>query len=83
MKTPVAVNPVPAESDLTRANAEELAAGWISLESAAPQSVADDEQLSPEDQEKRQRFWRFLLLSVLVFLIGEGLLANQFILKPE
>jgi hypothetical protein len=83
MKTPVAVNPVPAESDLTRANAEELAAGWISLESAAPQSIADDERLSPEDQEKRQRFWRFLLLSVLVFLIGEGLLANQFILKPE
>jgi len=79
----IAVNPVPRESDLTHGNAEEMAAGWVSPDSGTAPAAAADERLTPEEQDRRQRFWRYLLLAALALFIGEGLLANQFILKPE
>ncbi len=79
----VAVNPLLRESDLTHGNSEEMAAGWASTEASAPAVLSNDERPTAEEQDKRERLWRYLLLGVLAALILEGLLANRFILKPE
>ena len=79
----VAVNAVPRESDLTHGNSEEMAAGWISPDAAAPQTATEEERLLPEEQDQRQRFWRWLLIAALAFFAGEALLANQFVLKTD
>ena len=80
----VAVNPVPKESDLAHANVEEFVAGWLPREaSGAPQSAVENERMSLEEQERKQRLWRLLLAAVLVFLVSEGLLGNRLALKRE
>jgi len=81
LNTSVAVNPVLRESDLAHGNPEEMAAGWMSTEAAAPAVVSPDERPTAEEQEKRERLWRYLLLGVLILLIFEGLLSNHFILR--
>jgi hypothetical protein len=81
--TSVAVNPLLRESDLAHGNSEEMAAGWVSTEARAPAVIAPDERPTPEEQDRRARFWRWLLLGVLAVFFVEGLLANRFILKPE
>jgi hypothetical protein len=81
--TRIAVNTIPRESDLTHGNAEEMAAGWVSGQGGNVPVISPDEQLSPEEQEKRQRFWRYLLLGALVFFLTEGWMANQTVLEPE
>jgi len=79
----IAVNTVPRESNLTHGNSEEMAAGWLSPGTRAEPVAAADERPTPEEQDRRQRMWRWLLLAALAFLVGEALLANQFILKPD
>jgi len=79
----VAVNPLPRESDLAHGNSEEMAAGWAATEANAPAFLPEDERPTPEEQDRRERIWRYVLLAVLAVLILEGLLANRFILKPE
>ena len=69
----VAVNTVPRESDLTHGNAEEMVAGWLS---SRPAVISRDERSTPEEQDKRQRFWLFLLIAAVLFLSGESLLSN-------
>jgi hypothetical protein len=64
----VAVNTVPKESDLSHGNAEEMIAGWAS---SKPAVFPQDDRLSSEEQEKRQRVWSFLLISGALFLILE------------
>lgn len=83
LNTSVAVNPVPRESDLTHGNSEEMVAGWISTDPKTAPVVSEDERLMPEEQERRQRFWRYILLAALLFLLSEAVLSNQSILKPE
>jgi hypothetical protein len=79
----VAVNPALRESDLAHGNREEMAAGWVSAEASAPAAIASDERPTAEEQDRRARLWRYLLLAVLALLVVEGFLANRFILKPE
>jgi hypothetical protein len=79
----VAVNPSLRESDLTHGNAEEMAAGWAATETQSPAVFSADERPTAEEQDKRERIWRHLLLGVLAVLVFEGLLANRFIMKPE
>jgi hypothetical protein len=79
----VAVNPLLRESDLAHGNSEEMAAGWAATETGAPAVLSEDERPTAEEQDKRERLWRYLLLGVVAALILEGLLANRFILKPE
>jgi len=79
----VAVNPAARESDLTHGNAEEMAAGWMSTEAKAAPVISSDELPTPEEQDRRTRWWRYLLAGMLAALVLEGLLANRFILKPE
>lgn len=83
LNTSVAVNPALRESDLSHGNAEEMAAGWVSTEAKAPAAVSQDELPTAKEQDRRARFWRYLLLGVVTLLVAEGLLANRFILKPE
>jgi hypothetical protein len=83
LSTSVAVNTVPRESDLAHADAEEWVAGWTSPAGQGQDIVSPDERLSPEEQDKRQRLWRLLLAGVLLLLISEGLIANQYVLKSE
>lgn len=83
LNTSVAVNPALRESDLAHGNAEEMAAGWVSTETRAAPVTSPDELPTAEEQDKRVRFWRYLLLGALALLLIEGLLANRFILKPE
>ena len=79
----VAVNTPPRESDLAHADADELLAGWASLQPATPRVDPDEAPLTPEQQDQRQRLWRFLLLAALALFLGEGLLSNRLILKQE
>jgi hypothetical protein len=60
-----------------------MAAAWVSPDAAAPQAAAEDERPIPEEQDQRQRFWRWLLIGALAFFAGEALLANQFVLKAD
>ena len=79
----VAANPSLRESDLNHGNAEEMAAGWVSIDSKAQTYIPNDEGPTAEEQDRRARLWRYLLFVVLALLIVEGLLANRFILKTE
>jgi hypothetical protein len=74
MNATVAVNTMPAESDLTHRSAEEMTAAWMS----APREVlSQDENPTAEEQDSRQHIWIFLLLAALVFLVTELLLSNR------
>jgi hypothetical protein len=83
LSTIVPVNPVPRESDLSHGNSEEMLAGWISNDPKAPPVVTADERLSSEEKERRQQFWRFLLLGALLFLLAEAFLSTKAVLKPK
>jgi hypothetical protein len=73
LNTSVAVNTSPEESDLTHCDAEEMTAGWISSQPAA---FSQDASSAPEEQERHQRIWGFLLLAAVLFLISESMLSN-------
>ena len=79
----VAVNTPPSESDLTHGNADELMAGWASLQPAAARVDPDEEPLAPEEQDQREGLWRYLLLAALALFLGEGLLSNRLVLRQE
>jgi hypothetical protein len=83
LNTSVAVNPALRESDLSHGNAEEMAAGWTSKEGKTATPTLADERPTAEEQDRRARIWRYIVLAVLALLIVEGLLANRLILKPE
>jgi hypothetical protein len=83
LQASVAVNSTIRESDLSHGNAEEMAAGWIGKEAGAQQALSPDERPTPEEQDKRARFWRYMLLAVLTLVVFEGLLANRFVLKAD
>lgn len=78
---PVAVNVDPAEGDLTRRDVDEVTA------LVTPAAVAGDEGeagepsvaagVRPEDRERHQGFWRFLLAAAFVFLVGETIVSNR------
>ena len=73
MNVSVAVNAQTRESDLTHGNAEEMTAGWMSLESSV---FPQDEHHTPEEQDHRQRLWALLLTAAALFLIMELALSN-------
>ncbi len=73
LNSSVAVNTLPEESDLTHQGAEEMTAGWISSQ---PAVFSQDAPPTPEEQDRNQRIWGFLLLAGLLFLISELLLSS-------
>lgn len=72
----VAVNPDPAESDLTRMDPAELARR-ISADPSAPVPGPTGEALSAPERERRQGLWWYILLAVLLLLVAETLTSNR------
>jgi hypothetical protein len=75
----VAVNLDPAESDLTPMEPNEFvtsATGRPAAVTAIGQSLEHPE-LTPQDVEKKQRVWWYLLLAGALALLGEALLSNR------
>ncbi len=73
---PIAVNVDLAESDLSHFDPQEMAAAV-----AAPTAGTDGPQpegaASPDDVERRQVTWWYLLVGVLIFMVAETLLSNR------
>jgi hypothetical protein len=83
MNTTVPVNPAPRESDLSHSNSEEMVAGWISRDPMADSPTPETARLGPEEQERMQRFWRFLLVGALLFLLAEAFLSAKMAPRHE
>ena len=77
----IAVNPDPAESDLASFDPAELvlavSPGGLS-EGVRTGSSGAAGLLTPEDRERRQGVWWYLLAGVFLLLFAEGVLANRF-----
>jgi hypothetical protein len=71
----IAVNGTAAESDLAPMDPTELAAA---VTASRARSQADDPgQLSPEQPERRQSLWWYLLVSGLLILVIEAMVAGR------
>jgi hypothetical protein len=69
-----AVNPPPAESDLTPADARELLLGVRRGDSTGTRA---EDPPAPAERESRQRLWRLLLATVVLILLAEMVIANR------
>lgn len=76
----LAANIDPAESDLSSMDATEFTAGATGRASMTGSSVPIE--IKPEETERRQSFWWFLLLVGFVLLVAESVLANRLSDKP-
>nr|NIP59107.1 VWA domain-containing protein [Gemmatimonadota bacterium]NIR79523.1 VWA domain-containing protein [Gemmatimonadota bacterium]NIT88199.1 VWA domain-containing protein [Gemmatimonadota bacterium]NIU32007.1 VWA domain-containing protein [Gemmatimonadota bacterium]NIU36616.1 VWA domain-containing protein [Gemmatimonadota bacterium] len=73
---PVAVNVDPSEGDLTPIDVEELVAAVIAPEAATAEDEGDAAAtVAPEDQERHQGLWRFLLGAAFLLLTTETVLG--------
>ena len=73
----IAVNIDPAESDLTAIDTGELVAAATGRASQAASTTAAATEITPEDAEKRQNLWWYLLLAGLALLVAELVVANR------
>jgi hypothetical protein len=76
----VAVNVDPLESDLASMDAQEFTAGATGRASLTSAGVPTD--VKPEESERKQSIWWFLLLVGFVLLVAESILANRLSQKP-
>lgn len=77
----VAVNVDPSESDLASMDAQEFTAGATGRASLTSAGTAPAE-VKPEETERRQSIWWFLLLIGFGLLVTESILANRLSQKP-
>jgi hypothetical protein len=77
---PIAVNVDPAEADLSHLDPQELV---VAVTAVNGQRVpgADLNLGTPEEQERRQRVWWYLLLGALFLMAGETALSNRLSVK--
>jgi hypothetical protein len=73
----IAVNLDPAESDLTRIDPQELVAAVIGRATPVNAERETAAELTPEDAEKRQGLWWYLLAAGLLLLAAETVVANE------
>jgi hypothetical protein len=75
----VAVNVDLAEADLAPLDAEEMVAAISTapVAGATPRAGGREMDLRREDQERRQRLWRMLLLTAFLVLIVETVVSNR------
>jgi hypothetical protein len=76
----VAVNVDPLESDLASMDAQEFTAGATGRASLTSAGVPTG--VKPEETERRQSIWWFLLLVGFVLLVTESILANRLSQRP-
>ena len=72
----VAVNVDLAESNLAVADPQELVAA-VTGRAAGDRTVAGQRELRPEDLERRQTMWWYLLIGAVGFLATETVLSNR------
>lgn len=72
----VAVNVDLAEANLAAADPQELAAA-VTGRAAAGRSAAAARELPPEDLERRQTLWWYLMVGALGFLAAETVMSNR------
>ena len=72
-----AVNIEAAESDLAPMDTGELVAAATGRAQQAATAVNAPSELAPEDAEKRQNTWWYLLLAGLALLVAELVVANR------
>ncbi len=73
----IAVNIDPAESDLTPIDTGELVAAATGRAARAVSPTTAAAEITPEDAEKRQNIWWYLLLAGLALLVAELIVANR------
>jgi Mg-chelatase subunit ChlD len=73
----IAVNIDPAESDLTPIDPSELVAAATGHATQGVTASAGPAELTPEEAEKRQNLWWYLLLAGLALLVTELVVANR------
>ena len=72
----VAVNVDLAESNLERVDPQELVAAAPGR-AGGDRSVTADREIQPEDLERRQTLWWYLLIGALGFLASENVISNR------
>ena len=65
------------ESDLTVLDTQELSAALAGRPGSVNPAAADAATLTPEDQERRQNFWWYLLMAGIVLLGLETAISNR------
>ena len=73
----IAVNIDPAESDLTPMDPSELVAAATGRAAQTATAAEAPVEVKPEDAEKRQNLWWYLMLAGLALLVAETVVANR------
>jgi hypothetical protein len=73
---PVAVNVDLAESDLSHFDPAEMVAA-VAAPATPGEALRPGSAAAPEDVERRQVTWWYLLVCVLIFMVAETLLSNR------
>ncbi len=73
----VAVNVDLNESDLSTADVDELTAALAPGSGGGGTSTVGSTEVRPEDLERRQAFWRYLLIGAFLLLAFETFLSNR------
>ena len=73
----IASNLDTAESDLSSVDMQELTASLAGRAGTNAASAADAPVMTPEDQERRQNFWWYLLMAGIVLLGLETAISNR------
>ena len=72
----IASNPDTSESDLTTLDTQELKAA-IAGRAGVNTASAEETVITPEDQERRQNFWWYLLMLGIALLGLETFISNR------
>ena len=67
----------PAESDLTPIDTSELVAAATGHATQTATAATTAAELTPEEAEKRQNLWWYLLMGGLALLVAELIVANR------
>ena len=73
----LAANVDTAESDMAMLDTQELAAALAGKPGSANPGASDAAAITPEDQERRQNFWWYLLVAGLALLGVETAISNR------
>jgi hypothetical protein len=73
---PIAVNVDPAESDLSHLDPQDIVVA-VTAVNGTTQPGSDLNASAPQDQERRQRIWWYLLLGALLVMGVETMLSNR------
>jgi hypothetical protein len=73
---PIAVNVDPVESDLSHLDPQDIVVA-VTAVPGQPQPGSDVNASTPQDQERRQKIWWYLLLGAVLVMGVETMLSNR------